>query len=76
MSQQTIVEQLWRVRRGHLYKLSQRDVAAKAKLSLDRYWRIENGVTTPTEEEAGRIAKALNVKLGDLGFTTFALVKV
>ena len=30
-------------------------------MSLDRYWRIENGYTAPTDDEKEAIAAAFNI---------------
>jgi transcriptional regulator with XRE-family HTH domain len=45
--------------------LSQRDTAVKAKLALDRYWRIENGYAEPTPEERERLAGVFAVEVPD-----------
>lgn len=47
-----------RVRRAER-EISQRDLAAKAGLHPDRYWRIEKGYTDPTPQECEAIAVAL-----------------
>ena len=49
-------------------KISQRDVAWRAGISLDRYWRIENGYERPTPEEKERIAAVLGVGVRSLAF--------
>lgn len=49
-----------RVRRAER-EISQRDLAAKAGLHPDRYWRIEKGYTDPTAQEQAAIAEALAV---------------
>lgn len=48
--------------------VTQMDLALKAGLSLSRYWRIENGYETPDTGERGRLAKALRITVGELGF--------
>lgn len=49
--------------------ITQMDLAPKAGLSRDRYWRIENGYEQPTETELARLAKALKVDASELGLT-------
>lgn len=49
--------------------ITQMDLALKAGLSRDRYWRIENGYEFPATAELSRLAKALKVTVPDLGFT-------
>jgi len=46
--------------------LSQRDTAIKAKLALDRYWRIENGYAEPTSKEREQLARAFKVEVADV----------
>ena len=36
--------------------LSQRHAADEAKISFNRYWRIEHGITAPTSDELERLA--------------------
>lgn len=48
---------LLRVQRG----LSQMDTAAKAKIGLNRYWRIENGYSEATSNEQVAIAGAFEI---------------
>lgn len=45
--------------------LSQMDTAAKAKLGLNRYWRIENGYSDPSPDERDAIAAAFEVTTGE-----------
>jgi transcriptional regulator with XRE-family HTH domain len=45
--------------------ITQRDVAAKVGIPLQRFWEIENGYRVPTESEKARIAKALRVDVSD-----------
>lgn len=54
------MENTLRVRRAER-EVSQRDLALKAGLHPDRYWRIEKGYTEPTPEECEAIAAALEV---------------
>jgi len=42
-------------------RISQIDAAAKARVSINRWWRIENGYNDATPEERQRIAQALGV---------------
>jgi transcriptional regulator with XRE-family HTH domain len=49
--------------------VTQLDLAPRAGLSPSRYWRIEHGYDQPTAAERARLAKALRVSVGDLGFT-------
>lgn len=49
--------------------ITQMDLALKAGLSRDRYWRIENGYEHPTDAEQARLSKALKADLSDLGFS-------
>lgn len=44
------------------------DLALKAGLSRDRYWRIENGYEQPSADERARLAKSLRVSDEGLGF--------
>lgn len=46
--------------------ISQRDTAVKAKLSLDRYWRIENGYVDAQPEERERLARVFKVPVVDV----------
>lgn len=39
--------------------LSQMDTAARAGISHNRYWRIENGYTEPTPDERRELARVL-----------------
>lgn len=48
-------------------EISQMDLAIKAGLSRDRYWRIENGYDKPTLGELGKLARALKVEPDALG---------
>lgn len=41
-------------------------IETEADLSAGRYWRIENGLSEPTESERKAIAKALGVKASEL----------
>jgi transcriptional regulator with XRE-family HTH domain len=60
-----------RVRRAEL-DVTQMDVAAtagralEAGMGLNRYWKIENGQVTPTEDEQAAIADALDSERGVL----------
>lgn len=42
-------------------RTTQMDLAAKAKISVGRYWKIENGYVEPTRGERAAIARALKV---------------
>lgn len=44
-------------------RLTQLDTAARAKVSITRYWKIENGYTEPTDTERSAIARALRVEV-------------
>ena len=46
--------------------ITQRDLAVRAKLGLQRYWDIENGYRTATDAEQAKIAKALKVQREDI----------
>lgn len=39
--------------------ITQRDLAARSKMTLLYYWEIENGYREPTKNEAKRIARQL-----------------
>lgn len=41
-------------------RITQIDLALKAHISLNRYWRIENGYATPEPDERSAIARALD----------------
>lgn len=43
-------------------RLTQLDTAARAKVSIARYWKIENGYTEPTSSERAALARALRVE--------------
>jgi transcriptional regulator with XRE-family HTH domain len=45
--------------------ITQRDVAAKVEIPLQRYWEIENGYRVPTSTEKARIAKALKTSVAE-----------
>ena len=47
--------------------ISQLDLALKIGLSPNRYWRIENGYTQPTQRELDRLAASLKVSGAELG---------
>lgn len=40
-------------------RISQREVAVRLGMPVERYWRIENGYQEPTNEELAGIAKIL-----------------
>lgn len=46
--------------------ISQLDLAAATKISVARYWRIENGYADPTSEEREAIAQQLDTNASDL----------
>jgi len=46
--------------------LSQRDTAIKARLALDRYWRIENGYAEAATEERERLARVFKVPVANV----------
>lgn len=54
-----------RIRRVEL-DYSQTDVALGAGIEFNRYWRIENEVIDPTDDEQKAIAKTLKAKRSDL----------
>jgi len=45
--------------------LSQRELAQRAGIHHDRYWRIEKGFAKPRLVELERLAAALGVAIGD-----------
>lgn len=49
-------------------QITQMDLALKAGLSRDRYWRIENDYEQPTTAERAKLARALRVEMAALGF--------
>ena len=53
-------------------QITQMDLAIKAGLSRDRYWRIENGYEQPALDERVKLARALRVDESDLGFQQIA----
>ena len=50
--------------------LTQMDVAAVLGITHNRYWQIEIGYEQPSETECNRLAKALRVKVEELGFSS------
>lgn len=46
-------------------RLTQLDTAARAKVSITRYWKIENGYTDPTPSERAALSRALRVSEAD-----------
>lgn len=42
-------------------RLTQLDTAARAKVGITRYWKIENGYTEPTQAERVALARSLRV---------------
>ena len=46
--------------------LSQIAVSLKADIKHYRYWRIENGYSTPTPEEVARLERVLETSLADV----------
>lgn len=48
--------------------ITQMDLALKAKIQKDRYWRIENSYEKPSADEIARLAKALKAEPAELGF--------
>jgi len=50
-----------RIRRAERDGLSQRDLAQRAGISTDRYWRIEKGYVDPTDQERAALAAVLDV---------------
>jgi transcriptional regulator with XRE-family HTH domain len=47
--------------------LSQMETAAKAGLAVNRYWRIENGYSEPTDDERKALAKkAFELNVADV----------
>jgi transcriptional regulator with XRE-family HTH domain len=53
------------LRISHEPKLSQRETADKAGLSLNRYWMIENGHAPPSVDEQRAIADVFRVGVQD-----------
>lgn len=45
---------------------SQREVARRANVSVDRVWRFENGYAEPTVDEQKRLARVFRVSAGDV----------
>lgn len=58
--------QLQTLRIGHEPKLSQRETADAAGLSLNRYWLIENGHAKPTDVEQCSIAAVFQAPVKQL----------
>jgi transcriptional regulator with XRE-family HTH domain len=46
-------------------RITQLDLALKAKLSQNRYWRIENGYDEPSDSEKKRIARVLKADVSE-----------
>lgn len=46
--------------------VKQTDVADAAGISANRYWRIENGETEPTDDERIVLARVLGVSQADI----------
>lgn len=46
-------------------RINQYDTALKAKISPNRYWRIENGYTQPTPDEREALARLFRVPVTD-----------
>ncbi len=42
-------------------RLTQLDAAARARMGVTRFWKIENGYLNPSEADRAAIAKALQV---------------
>lgn len=47
-------------------RITQMDAAAKSKIGVTRFWRIENGYAEPTPEERERLAKLFKVSESDV----------
>lgn len=47
-------------------EITQMDLAVRLRMHPNRYWRIENGYTQPTETERAAMAKALQVPESEL----------
>lgn len=47
-------------------RITQMDLSVKARVSMFRYWRIENGYIQPTDEELKALARALKVTAADI----------
>ena len=45
---------------------TQLQVEALARLDVGRYWKIENGIIFPTDEERVRLARVLRVPDADI----------
>lgn len=46
--------------------ISQLDLAVKVGMSHNRYWRVENGYTEPTDEERNTLASTLGVPVAEI----------
>jgi transcriptional regulator with XRE-family HTH domain len=53
---------VWRAKR----RISQRNLAKRASITADRYWRIENDHAEPTDAEIAALADALTATPSDL----------
>ena len=42
------------------------EVASKLGVGLNRYWKIENGHTTPEPAERAKLARVFKVKVADV----------
>lgn len=62
---------VWRAERG----VTQNKLARKAGMHALRYWKIENGELEPDEDEKKAVAAALNVKVSDIEWPSFAEVR-
>jgi transcriptional regulator with XRE-family HTH domain len=47
-------------------RVKQTEVAASAGISPNRYWRIENGVTEPTDDERITLARVLGASQSEI----------
>ena len=45
---------------------NQMEVASKLGVGLNRYWKIENGHTTPEPAERAKLARVFKVKVADV----------
>lgn len=47
-------------------RLTQYNAARKARISHNRFWRIENGYIEPTDDECARLARLFKVDVGQV----------
>jgi transcriptional regulator with XRE-family HTH domain len=69
MKEQAATRRLYRTLRARAGR-NQRAIAQLARISLSRYWRIEQGYAVATADEATRLAKVLEVNVAALPHVT------